>query len=174
MSTFRLRVSGAAVAALAALGVSAASCAQPAEATVTILPGPAAPGPQVLDESIPLTSDVNVDVEMWISEPFANGSGSLRFVVLRADYNVKRVSINKGLFYGPIDAQGAEELNVGSGTVSIGIAKMLARQILGQPSDDEFVPERVGPFHGSVRPVEGKTWAAVSSAADLELTFKAE
>lgn len=174
MNTVRLRLSGAAIAVLAALGVSAASCAQPAQDTVTILPGPAAPGPQILDESIPLTSDVSADVEMWMSEPFANGSGSLRFVVLRADYNVKRLSINKGLFYGPIDAQGAEELDVSSGTVSVGIARMLAGQILGQPSADDFAPERVGPFHGTVRPVEGKTWAMVASPADLELTFRAE
>jgi hypothetical protein len=37
----------------------------------------------------------------------------------------------------------------------------------------EFVPERVGPFHGVVRPVHGKTWGDVLSAADLEVTFKA-
>ena len=174
MNTLRLRASGAAVAVIAALGVSVASCAQTPESTVTIQPGPAAPDPQILDESIPLTDDVSVDVEMWMSEPFANGPGSLRVVYLCADYNVKRLSINKGVVFGPIDAQGAEELDVSCGTVSLGIAKMLAGQILGQPSTDDFVPERVGPFHGTVRPVEGKTWASVTSEGDLELTFKAE
>ena len=174
MNEIRLRVTGAALAVIVAVGVSTASCAQPSESTVTILPGPAAPGPQILDESISLTDDVSVDVEMWMSEPFANGSGSLRVVYLCADYNVKRLSINKGVVFGPIDAQGAEELDVSSGTVSLGIARMLAGQILGQPPADDFNPERVGPFHGTVRPVEGKTWAAVASEADLELTFRPE
>ena len=52
--------------------------------------------------------------------------------------------------------------------------KKLAAEILGQTPAAEFAPEKVGPFQGTVRPAEGKTWAMVTSEADLDISFKAK
>jgi hypothetical protein len=174
MNRSLLRVTGGALVMVAAVGVSAALYAQEAK-PVPMVPAPATADPQVVDTSIQLTPDVSVGVSLWLSPVLSDqGSRSVRVVSLTADYNVKQLSISKSYFFGPIDAAGSEPLEASANSVSIGIAKMLAAQILGQSPAGEFVPERVGPFQGTVRPVKGKTWAEVASEADLELTFRAK
>ena len=175
MNKTLLRVTGGALVMVAAVGVSAALFAQESKPSVPMVPAPPTADPQIVDTSIQLTPDVSVGVSLWLSPVLlTQDSRSVRVVSLTADYNVKQLSINRSYYFGPIDAQGSEALEASGNSVSLGIAKMLAAQILGQAPAGEFAPERVGPFQGTVRPVKGKTWAAVASEADLELTFKAK
>jgi hypothetical protein len=126
--------------------------------------------------TLSLTSDVSADVEVWLSEPLLSldGSHQVRVVSMTADFNCMRLSINRAYIFGTYDAQSSETLLAETDSVSIGIAKMMAKQILGGGAEQaaaEFVPERVGPFRVLVRPVAGKSWGSVQAETDIEITL---
>jgi hypothetical protein len=150
MNRTLLHVSSSALVVLSAVGVSTALLAQDAEPKLSFVPAPASGGPHIVDASISLTSDVSVDVQLWLSEPLliAEGSRSVRVVSLTADYNVRQLSVNKAYFFGPIDSQGAEPIDASGGSVSLGIAKMLAAQILGESRSPDIPPAESVRFGG--------------------------
>jgi hypothetical protein len=184
MNIRSLRVVGVAAAAVAAVGISSAFVAQAIgqQTTGAMVPAPPTATTQVVsaNATVPLTSDVSAEVDVWLSEPLLSldGSRKVRVVSVTADFNCKRLSINKAHTFGTFDAQSSEAIRAESGSVSIGIAKMMAKQILGggaAEAEAEFVPERVSPSDVVVRPIEGKSWGSVLAETDIEIaTAKAK
>jgi len=180
MNKIVVRVTGVALFVIAAVGISAALFAQDSKPALSVEPARPAANPEIVSKTIPLTSDLSVTVQLYLSDsfpvtmPLASGSRSVRIVSLTTDYQVHNLSLHKGQVFGPTDAQGAETFYSTAGTIDLANAKMLAAQILALPAAGEFAPDKVGPFKGTVRPAEGKTWAMVTSEADLDITFKAK
>ena len=174
------RVTGWAVLLVSAAGVSTALFAHDPTSRVSAQPAGPAGDSEILNKSYQLTSDLTVDVRLWLSNafplttPLPDGTRSVRIVSLTTDYHVNHLSLAKGQVFGPTYAERAEKFSLGNNTINLGYAKKLAAQILGQTPAAEFAPETVGPFQGTVRPAEGKTWAMVTSEADLDISFKAK
>jgi hypothetical protein len=125
-----------------------------------------------VESTVPLTDELQVSVRALLSEPLASADGlrPVRFVSITADFNVLQLWVEKGYYYGSLDARTAEPIELDANDVNTGLAKFLAANIIGQEATHPYVREVAGPYHVRVQPKPDRTWGTVLSRGDLDIS----
>jgi hypothetical protein len=129
-------------------------------------------------ESVSFDDGLRADVTFWMSGHFMTlpsamspEPGVVRVHSVSVIFNVKQVVLAQVTLNGTADLSKAEPLIAEATKIDLDMAKVFAAQALGvEAPESQGNPS--GPYTVEIRPVEGKTWADVSSAGDLVIAKK--
>ena len=129
-------------------------------------------------ESVSFADGLRADVSCWLSGHFLTvpdamnpSQAPVRVISVSAIFNVKQVLLTHVTVNGTVDGSKSEPFVAEATSIDLGLAKVFAAQALGlEVPESQGMPS--GPYTVEIRPITGKTWAAVVSSSDLEVVKK--